>query len=141
MASDLFDRLDEFERRLTDEEATGILDVAAHEIAQHYVLPRIVGLFMREFPRVRLRLLSRLNAEAIELVRRNQVDLCVVGEDELSAAPGTDELAFYAWRSFPSRGFYAESMIGVSITISYALLEGLVGLPPLPGRSIARFSE
>jgi LysR family cys regulon transcriptional activator len=101
MASQMFDRLEEFEQGLAAEEATGTVDVAAYDLAQLYALPHVVGRFRREYPRVRLRLLDYRDAESIDVVRRNQVDLGVIPAP-IPADELTDDLVFHPWRSFPA---------------------------------------
>jgi DNA-binding transcriptional LysR family regulator len=95
MASDLFERLEEFEEGLSGGEATGTLDVAAYDEAQFYILPEIAVRFRQQFPRVRLRLLSHDAAGAADLVRRNQVDAGVMAQRALP-----DDLVFHPWRTF-----------------------------------------
>jgi DNA-binding transcriptional LysR family regulator len=97
MASELFERLEEFERALGGEEATGELDIAAYDLAELYILPQIVGRFRAEFPRVRVRQRDHSPATTVDFVRRNEVDLGVIPQ-----RPLPDELVFHPWRTYPS---------------------------------------
>ena len=47
----------------------------------------------------------------------------------------------YVRRSYPRAELYGENIFGLSLTLSYAFFETAVGLPPLPGRNVARFHE
>ena len=68
MAVDLFDRLKEFQQTLDDQKATGSVVIAAEDPVQLYLLPPVVEGFAREYPRVRLSLVSRTAAQTVELV-------------------------------------------------------------------------
>ena len=95
MAVGLFDRMDEFERELDGQEAAGAVTVSAQDPVQLYVLPAVVGRFARDYPRVRLRLVSRPASQTVELVRRNEADLGVIPR-----RPIPDGLVFHPWRTF-----------------------------------------
>ena len=95
MAVGLFDRMEEFERGLEGQEAAGAVTVSAQDPVQLYLLPPVVGRFTRDYPRVRLRLVSRPASQIVELVRRNEVDLGVVPR-----RPLPDGLVFRPWRTF-----------------------------------------
>lgn len=95
MAIGLFDRLQEFEKGLANEATTGSLTLAAEDPVHFHVLPGIVEKYNRQFPNVRLRLLSRSVSQTVELVRQNQVDLGIVPRRDFP-----DGLVFHPWQAF-----------------------------------------
>ena len=95
LAMRLFDELAEFEEAIGDEEARGTVVLSAEAPLQRYQLPDVVESYIGVHSRARLRLLSRTQAETIDLVRRNEADLGIVAE-----RPIPSELNFHAWRVF-----------------------------------------
>jgi molybdate transport repressor ModE-like protein len=95
MAMRLFDGLEEFERSVSDEEASGTLTLATHDPILRYLLPDVVQQFSRDYPLVRLRLLSRKPKETTKLVRVNEVDLGIVPEQELPQGIDFHQIATY----------------------------------------------
>ena len=95
MAVGLFDRLDEFEQGLAQEEITGTVTVAAEHPVQLYLLPSVVDSYMRLFPGVRLELLARTVSQTVELVRRNEIEMGLVVQTDFP-----DGVVFHPWRAF-----------------------------------------
>ena len=59
MAVGLFERIDDFETGLSTQEVTGEITISAQDSEQLYLLPDVVSHDRRDYPQVRLRLLSR----------------------------------------------------------------------------------
>jgi DNA-binding transcriptional LysR family regulator len=97
MAIDLFDRLEDFETGLGELETTGSITLAAEDSVHLYLLPPVVERFIRDFPRVRLRLPSRTVGQTVAMVQQDKADLGIVAQCSLPAG-----LTFIPWRAFPA---------------------------------------
>jgi len=94
-AMSVFDEINTFEQALKEGESAGEICLSAHDSLLRYLLPDKVKIFRQEFPRVRLRLLSRPAEETLRLVRTNELDLGLVAQRQLPK-----ELRFQAIKTF-----------------------------------------
>jgi DNA-binding transcriptional LysR family regulator len=80
MAIGLFSNLEDFEKNIAQEGATGTLTLASSEGILRNLLPDVAQRFGEQFPLVRLRLLRRSVPEILKLVRTNEIDAGVLIE-------------------------------------------------------------
>ncbi len=91
----LFERIDDFQRELTGQEAMGSLTVSTEDSVARYLLPAIVQRFTREHPHVRLRIITRPVVEMVHLVRQGDVDMAIIPQ-----CPLPESMVFHPWRTY-----------------------------------------
>ena len=98
----ILQQVDDLKRIGTEyaEQDSGMLVIAATCMQVKWFLPKIIPLFTRKYPKVRFSVVHCQTAEAIELVRQDQVNLAVVTDyvDE-----DTSELVAFPCRPWESR--------------------------------------
>ncbi|OGA19299.1 MAG: hypothetical protein A3H32_04180 [Betaproteobacteria bacterium RIFCSPLOWO2_02_FULL_63_19] len=97
MAIGLFSNLEDFEKNVAQEEATGTLTLASSESILRNLLPDVAQRFAEQFPLVRLRLRRRSVPDILKLVRTNEVDAGILIERALP-----EDLVFQPIRVYKS---------------------------------------
>lgn len=89
--------------------ACGSLNIGASTLTGSYVLPAVLRIFQEKYPGVEMSLHTGFAFEMINAVKRNEVDIALVGEDptwkgdpELEVRPvGKDSLSLILWPEHP----------------------------------------
>lgn len=95
MAISLFDQIDTFEEELAKDGAAGTLTVAGEEGTVRYPLPVTIERFTRDFPGVKLRVMTRSVEAILEMVRQGEADLGLIPEYDLP-----ENLEYLPWCSY-----------------------------------------
>jgi len=92
----ILDQLADLEDELRGNEFSGTIGIGAAGHIFRYQLSDIVHAFRKQHPKAKLRFLSGEGSQAVELVRRNELDLGIISDRE-TIPP---DMIFHPWRTF-----------------------------------------
>lgn len=95
-AARIFDQLADFEDDLQDNEFRGTISIGAAGHIFRYQLSDIVHAFRKQYPQAKLHFWSGEGSQAVELVRRNEIDLGIISDRETIPK----DMVFHPWRTF-----------------------------------------